>query len=582
MRLDLVSDINREYADAMNYPRVDRFMIKILWWHFGFTVLLAVASSYLRLSAWFPTPFAWRVLSVDEASSAAVIGLLAAAIPTLIRGRIGNHYVWRLIMSAALTTYSYVFVFLSGGSIEMHFHFFMVMALITVYSDWRLGWFVTVLTALHHVILNYVSPTWVYFYGRNDLAVVAHIIPVASTAVFTTLLCVNHRRSVATAQTALEQLAERTAALQRSETYLAQAQRLTHAGSWAWNIEPRQVVHSSQEFYRVLGFDPDGGLPPFEQVLQRVHPEDRDRFVGAIERAIRERTIVEVDHRVVLPDGTVKYAHHVGHPVFNTSGDLIQFVGSTLDVTDRKRAEQERERLQADLAHVSRVTTMGELTASLAHEIKQPITAAVTNAKTCLRWLARDDPDVAEAREAASRMVKDTAQAVDIISRIGSLFKRGAPVRELIDINDVIQSIIALLRHEADRYSISIRAELAAELPQVLADRVLLQQVFMNLMLNGIDAMHTLTAAGELTITSERAENGHLLVSVSDTGAGVPLHLVDHIFNAFFTTKPYGTGMGLPISRSIVESHGGRLWVTANSGRGATFHFTLPSDVGAS
>jgi PAS domain S-box-containing protein len=709
VRFDLISDINREYADALNYPRVDRFMIKILWWHFGFTVLLAVASSYLRLSAWLPTPFAWRVLSVDEASSGAVIGLLAAAIPTLIRGRIGNHYVWRLIMSAALTTYSYLFVFLSGGSIEMHFHFFMVMALITVYSDWRLGWLVLVLTSLHHVILNYTTPTWVYFYGRNDLAVVAHIIPVASTAVFTTLLCVNHRRSVATGQTALKQLAERTAALQRSETflteaqrlshtgsvgwkvssgelhwseetfrifgydrataptlalvfqrthpkdratvqhtidraqrdgkdfdiehrllmpdgsvkhlyvvgrasrddesghrefvgavtditerkraeealrrsetYLAQAQRLTHAGSWAWNIAPRQVVHSSQELYRVLGFDPDGGLPSFEQFLQRVHPEDRDKFVDAIERAIRERTNVDVDHRVVLPDGTVKYAHHVAHPVFNASGDLIQFVGSTLDVTDRKLAEEERERLQADLAHVSRVTTMGELTASLAHEIKQPITAAVTNAKTCLRWLTRDDPDVAEAREAASRMVKDTAQAVDIISRIGSFFKRGAPARELIDINDVIQSIIALLRHEADRYSISIRAELTAEMPQVLADRVLLQQVFMNLMLNGIEAMHNMTAVGELTITSERAENGHLLVSVRDTGAGVSPHLVDHIFNAFFTTKPHGTGMGLPISRSIVESHGGRLWVTANSGRGATFHFTLPSDLGAS
>ena len=309
-----------------------------------------------------------------------------------------------------------------------------------------------------------------------------------------------------------------------------------------------------------------------------MHPEDRDRFVEAIERAIRERTGVDIDHRIALPDGTVKYAHHVGHPVFNASGDLIQFVGSTLDVTDRKRAEEERERLQADLAHVSRVTTMGELTASLAHEIKQPMTAAVTNAKTCLRWLTRDDPDVAEAREAASRMVKDTAQAVDIINRIGSLFKRGAPARELIDVNDVIQSIIALLRHEADRYSISIRAELAAELPQVLADRVLLQQVFMNLMLNGIDAMHTV--AGELTIRSQRAENGLLVVSVSDTGAGVPPHLVDHIFNAFFTTKSHGTGMGLAISRSIVESHGGRLWVTVNSGRGATFHFTLPSDVG--
>jgi PAS domain S-box-containing protein len=349
-----------------------------------------------------------------------------------------------------------------------------------------------------------------------------------------------------------------------------------------WNIAPRQVVHSSRELYRVLGFDPDGGLPSFEQFLARVHPEDRGRFVDATERAIRERTDVDIDHRIMLPDGTVKYAHHVGHPVFNASGDLIQFVGSTVDVTDRKRAEEERERLQADLAHVSRVTTMGELTASLAHEIRQPMTAAVTDAQTCLRWLTRDDPDVAEAREAASRMVKDTARAVDIIGRIGLLFKRGAPARELIDVNDVIQSIIGLLRHEADRYSIFIRVALAGGLPPVLADRVLLQQVFMNLMLNGIDAMHTMTAAGELIITSARAEKGHVLVSVSDTGVGIPPHLVEHIFDAFFTTKPHGTGMGLAISRSIVESHGGRLWVTANSGRGATFHCTLPSGVGVS
>jgi diguanylate cyclase (GGDEF)-like protein len=206
MKLDLASDINRNYAVAMNYRSIDLFMIKILWWHFGFAILMALSNSYLRLSERLPSPFSWRVLGVGEAFAAVLIGFLAAAIPPLVRHRLRNHYVWRLIMSAALTTYSYLFVFMSGGSIEMHFHFFMVMALITVYSDWRLGWFVLVLTALHHVILNYVAPTWVYVYGRSDLAVIAHALPVTATAVFTTLLCINHRRSVATTEEARQAL----------------------------------------------------------------------------------------------------------------------------------------------------------------------------------------------------------------------------------------------------------------------------------------------------------------------------------------------------------------------------------------
>jgi signal transduction histidine kinase len=248
-------------------------------------------------------------------------------------------------------------------------------------------------------------------------------------------------------------------------------------------------------------------------------------------------------------------------------------------VTERKRAEEERERLrqvQADLAHLSRVTTMGELTASLAHEIRQPISAAVTNAKTCLRWLVRDAPDLAEASEAASRIVKDATRAADIISRISALFKKGALQRELVDVNEVIREMIVLLRSEANRYSVSIRIELAEDLPTVIADRVQLQQVFMNLMLNGIDAMKGITGEGELTIKS-KADDGQVLVSVSDTGVGLPLEQAEQIFKAFFTTKDEGIGMGLPISRSIIESHGGHLWATGGSGRGATFQFTLPA-----
>jgi signal transduction histidine kinase len=250
---------------------------------------------------------------------------------------------------------------------------------------------------------------------------------------------------------------------------------------------------------------------------------------------------------------------------------------------ERKLAREERERLrqaQSDLAHINRVTTMGELTASLAHEIRQPIAAAVTNAKTCLRWLGRDEPDVAEAREAASRLVKDVTRAADIISSISLLFKKGALQRELVDVNELIGEMIVLLRSEANRYSISIGTELAEDLPKVMADRVQLQQVLMNLMLNGIDAMKETTDGSELTIRSE-AGDGQLLISVSDTGVGLPLEQADQIFKAFFTTKDSGTGMGLPISRSIIESHGGRLWANADSARGATFLFTLPAMVAA-
>jgi C4-dicarboxylate-specific signal transduction histidine kinase len=250
---------------------------------------------------------------------------------------------------------------------------------------------------------------------------------------------------------------------------------------------------------------------------------------------------------------------------------------------ERKLAREERERLrqaQADLARISRVTTMGELTASLAHEIKQPISAALINAKTCLRWLGREDPDVSGACEAASRLVKDVTRAADIISSISSLFKKGALQRELVDVNEMIREMIVLLRSEANRYSISIRTELAEHLPKIMADRVQLQQVFLNLMLNGIDAMKEMSGGSELTIKSE-ANDGELMISVRDTGVGLPAEQADQIFRAFFTTKNSGTGMGLPISRSIIESHGGRLWATGASGQGATFQFTLPATAAA-
>ena len=249
--------------------------------------------------------------------------------------------------------------------------------------------------------------------------------------------------------------------------------------------------------------------------------------------------------------------------------------------SERKRAEEKLQQSQADLARVSRVTTMGELTASLAHEVNQPIAAAVTNANTCLRWLTRDSPDLEEARAAAMRIVKDGTRAAEIITRVRLLFQKGAPQHELVDLNEVIREMILLLRSETVRYNISLGADLALDLPQVLADRVQLQQVMMNLMLNSIDAMKNVDGSRELIITSRRSDNEHLLLSVSDTGVGLPSDQTDQIFNAFFTTKSHGTGLGLSISRSIVESHGGRLWFADNPPRGASFFLALPIRVEA-
>src|SRR6202171_4150912 len=268
-----------------------------------------------------------------------------------------------------------------------------------------------------------------------------------------------------------------------------------------------------------------------------MHPEDRDRVRREVffERP-DEGSYFDVDFRIVLPGGEIKYIRSTGHPVRNLSGDLLEYVGTSIDVTERKRVEEALEALsqaQADLSRVSRVTTMAELTASLAHEVNQPIAAAVTNANTCLRWLTRDHPDVEEAREAASRIVKDGTRAAEIIKRIRLLFKKGSPERELVDVNEVIQEMIVLLRSEATRYNISVRTELAADLHQVMGDRVQLDQVLMNLIANSIDAMKEVEGARELAVKSQRTEKEEALVSVSDSGVGLPVQQADQIFKSF-------------------------------------------------
>ena len=371
-------------------------------------------------------------------------------------------------------------------------------------------------------------------------------------------------------------------ALRRSEAYLAEAQKLTHTGSWA--INPiAQTAYWSEESFRIFGFDLQQGLPPREKYWERVHAEDRERARECLEKSLSGTTDFTDEFRIVLPDEIVRHIQVSGHPVFGSNGELIEVFGTHIDVTERKRVDEERERLrvlEADLARINRVTSMGELTASLAHEINQPIAATVMNADTCLQWLAVKNPNIEEAREAAKRIVKDSHRAAEIISRLRLLFKKGSAQREQVHINEVIGEIVMLLRNEAARSHVSIRTELAKDAPELIGDRVQLQQVVMNLMVNAIDAMKNIDHTRELTVRSQLNRSNHLLVSVSDTGVGLPPE-TNQIFNAFFTTKPHGTGMGLAISRTIIESHGGRLWASSNSGRGAVFSFTLPVTVEA-
>jgi PAS domain S-box-containing protein len=510
---------------------------------------------------------------------------------------------------------------------------------------------------------------------------------------------------------ALEQrVAERTRqltavneGLRRSEAYLAEAQRLSHAGSFGWKPSTGEIVWSAETF-RIFQYD-RATTPTVELVLRRVHPEDAAFVQRTIERVSQDPKDFDFECRLLIPDGSVKHVHVVAHALSDESGN-VEFIGAVMDVTERKRAEaelreseeqwrdvfennptmyfmvdaagtvvsvnpfgadqlgytvdelvgqpvlgvfpeSEREAVQkniaaclehlgwakswearkvckdgtvirvretakavsrvsgpivliaceditdrkhaeealrqaqADLAHVSRATTMGELTASLAHEVNQPITAAVTNANTCVRWLAGDTPNIEEARDAAMRSAKDGRRAAEIISRIRLLFKKGITERELVDVNEVIREMFVLLRGEATRYSVSIRTDLATDLPPLMADRIQLQQVMLNLIMNSIDSMKDVDGRRELSIKSQLVEDDQLLVSVSDTGVGLPAQQAAEIFNAFFTTKLEGTGLGLSISRSIVESHEGRLWAESNSPLGATFHIALPTSVEA-
>jgi signal transduction histidine kinase/CheY-like chemotaxis protein len=390
-------------------------------------------------------------------------------------------------------------------------------------------------------------------------------------------------RLVPSVQRALREARERAerkkaeGALHRSEMYLAEAERLSNTGSFGWNASTGEVYWSEGAF-RIYECEPTAN-PTLQLVIDRIHPDDRMPLRQILGRAEKEGCEFITEHRLLMADGSVKHVQAAAHRFIGEDPEHVVFVGAITDITERKRAEEERERLrqlEADLAHINRVSMMGELTASLAHEIKQPLAAAIIDANACMRWLRRDPPDVMEACGSASRMVAAVTRAAGIIDRVRSLYGRGTPEREVVDLNEILREMTALLEDTADRHSISIRAELDLGLPRTTADRVQLQQVLMNLMLNGIEAMRE--TGGELTIASTKVEHDQLLIAVSDSGVGLPDDQAERIFDAFFTTKMQGTGMGLSISRRIIESHGGRLWASPNAGRGAIFQFTLPGE----
>ena len=371
-------------------------------------------------------------------------------------------------------------------------------------------------------------------------------------------------------------LGQLTHELRRREAYLAEAQRLSHTGSLAYDPRTKMAAYWSSECLRMWGFDPESGPPTTEDMLQRIHPEDLDRVQEYAENAIRSRENFSQEFKIVLPDGTIKHIHSANHLLIGTNGESMEVLGTHVDITERKQIEQEHERLrqlEADLAHINRVNMMGELTASISHELAQPIMASTLNAKASLRWLQHDPPHTEQAREGIERIIEAGTFASEIIERLRSLYKKAAPIRGLVAINKVVEEMAGMLRGEASRRGVTIRTDLRDDLPMIAADRVQIQQVFMNLMMNSIEAMGE--TGGVLTIASQLDARGQIQVSVSDTGLGLPPGAADQLFEAFYTTKPRGSGMGLSISNSIVKAHGGRIWATVNEGRGATFHFTL-------
>jgi len=367
------------------------------------------------------------------------------------------------------------------------------------------------------------------------------------------------------------------AALKRSEAFLGEAQHLSRVGSFAWRVAKNDITWSEQ-LYRIFEFDPQVPVT-LDLIGTRVHPEDLTLLHDMIARARSAASDFEYEHRLLMADGSVKHLHLIAHGTKNESGE-VEYIGATQDVTQRRLAEEALDKARSELAHVTRVMSLGALTASIAHEVNQPLSGIITNASTCLRMLDADPPNVDGARKTAKRTIRDGNRAADVVTRLRALFSKKELTLESLDLNQAAREVIALSSSELQRNRVVLQAELADDLPPVKGDRVQLQQVILNLLRNASDAMVAVDdRPRQLMIRTERDPGERVRLTVKDAGEGFDFRTVDKLFEAFYTTKPSGMGIGLSVSRSIIESHHGRIWAEPNDGPGATFAFAIPCAV---
>jgi PAS domain S-box-containing protein len=365
--------------------------------------------------------------------------------------------------------------------------------------------------------------------------------------------------------------------LARSEAYLEEAQRLSHTGSFGWKVATGEITWSEESF-RIFGYD-KGLSVTFDMVLQRIHPEDRAFVQRTLDRASSDGKNFEFEYRLLMPDGSVKNVHVVAHAV-GSQADQLDFIGAVMDVTKARRLEEQMNQARSDLAHVARVATLGELTAAIAHEVNQPLGALVTSGYAGLRLLSAEAPDLEEARSSVQLMIDCGLRAGEVISGLRALVKKSPSRRELLNINDAIKDVIVLIGAEARRNRVSLQTELSDDLPLVPGDRIQLQQVILNLIMNGIEAMRGIDQPQrKVVVVASRVDaSKNVLVEVRDSGAGLQGVTPDRLFDAFYTTKPEGMGIGLAVSRTIIESHGGQLQALPDVPKGAVFQFSLPTN----
>jgi PAS domain S-box-containing protein len=363
--------------------------------------------------------------------------------------------------------------------------------------------------------------------------------------------------------------------LRRYMGYLTLGQQITHTGSWAWNCSTGELFWS-REHFRIFGLDPTRTNVSYQLFFKMVHPEERARVEREFLEAVRSVRDFDGEYRIVRPDGVVKYLHSRAFPVFGKPGELTEYVGTVADVTERRHGEESVGRMQAELARASSAITLGQLMASIAHQVNQPLAALVANASAALRWLAWDEPQIDKAQQALARIVRDGNRASEIIARIRALVRKSDALRNPLSLNSIVHEVIALLKAELRGNNVTVRTDLAERLPPIRGDRVQIQQVLLNLIMNAIEAMSAVTTRPRLLAIATISDAAGVVVSVEDCGIGLDERMLERVFEPFYSSKPQGMGIGLAISRSIIEAHGGRLWAVRNRVSGATFRFRLP------